>query len=138
MAEWEKATLRSPKPIKPGLPVFYVSTSTGEGITTQAETCPNKTIFMLVDELKGLFDSANQYRSGRGENVTESQQISVGSRVIIHCPGSKRDGKNGLFERFQKGATTLAVVVVDTETDYKMRYFECPVPGTELMWLEVV
>jgi hypothetical protein len=64
-------------------------------------------------------------------SVTTSQ-ITKGSRVRVHCPGSKRDGKEGVvtFIKKQDGVNIAVVNVKDVEANLKV--WECPLPSTML------
>lgn len=66
LAEWEKAPLVSSKPEKPGLPIYFFTDATGEGIKTQAQETPDKAMFALIDELSGLLAllMVSSYRCG--------------------------------------------------------------------------
>lgn len=92
LAEWEKDPTNGSKPIKPGLPVFFFTESTGEGIKAQAQECPDKALFALVDEVSGLFNSANQYRGGRGGDRQDMLSYYDGfGQTVLRATGIKVD-----------------------------------------------
>lgn len=92
LSEWEKDPTSGSKPVKPGLPVFYFTDSTGEGIKAQAQECPDKALFALVDEISGLFNSANQYRGGKGSDRQDMLSYYDGfGQTVLRASGIKVD-----------------------------------------------
>lgn len=91
-AEWEKDPSKSSKPVKPGKPVFFFTESTGEGIKAQAQESPDKALFALVDEISGLFNSANQYRGGKGSDRQDMLSYYDGfGQTVLRASGIKVD-----------------------------------------------
>jgi hypothetical protein len=92
LAEWEKDPSNNSKPTKPGKPVFYFTDSTGEGIKAQAQECPDKALLGLVDEISGLFNSANQYRGGKGSDRQDMLSYFDGfGQTVLRASGIKVD-----------------------------------------------
>ncbi|MBD2336154.1 DUF3987 domain-containing protein [Calothrix sp. FACHB-156] len=93
--EWEKNPEASTKPVKPGLPVYFFTDATGEGIKTQAQEAPNKAMFALIDELAGLFNSSNQYRGGKGSDRQDMLSYYDGlGQTVLRAAGIKVDVEN--------------------------------------------
>ncbi|MBW4635258.1 MAG: DUF3987 domain-containing protein [Iphinoe sp. HA4291-MV1] len=92
LSKWEKAPQEESKPAKPGLPVYFFTEATGEGIKTQAQETPNKAMFALIDELVGLFNSANQYRGGKGSDKQDMLSYYDGlGQTVLRAGGIKVD-----------------------------------------------
>ncbi|MEI2580368.1 DUF3987 domain-containing protein [Scytonema sp. PRP1] len=92
LAEWEQSAGEDPKPTKPGLPVYFFTDATGEGIKTQAQETPTKAMFALIDELAGLFNSANQYRGGKGSDRQDMLSYYDGlGQTVLRAGGIKVD-----------------------------------------------
>jgi len=92
LAKWEKDPSNSSKPAKPGKPVFFFTESTGEGIKAQAQESPDKALFALVDEISGLFNSANQYRGGKGSDRQDMLSYYDGfGQTVLRASGIKVD-----------------------------------------------
>ncbi|RAM52017.1 MAG: hypothetical protein C6Y22_08235 [Hapalosiphonaceae cyanobacterium JJU2] len=95
LAEWERNPEDSPKPVKPGLPVYFFTDATGEGIKKQAQETPNKAMFALIDELAGLFNSSNQYRGGRGSDRQDMLSYYDGlGQTTLRAAGIQVDVEN--------------------------------------------
>ena len=66
---WEKNEKKGEKPkAPPPATLYYFTNATGEAISSQATKDPEKALFGLIDELAGLFNSANAYRQGKGSD----------------------------------------------------------------------
>jgi hypothetical protein len=92
LADWEKDPGAASKPAKPGKPVFFFTESTGEGIKAQAQESPDKALFALVDEISGLFNSANQYRGGKGSDRQDMLSYYDGfGQTVLRASGIKVD-----------------------------------------------
>ena len=92
LASWGRSAGRDPQPTKPGLPVYFFTDATGEGIKTQAQETPNKAMFALIDELAGLFNSANQYRAGKGSDRQDMLSYYDGlGQTVLRASGIKVD-----------------------------------------------
>ena len=78
------------EPVKP--PIFYCTDATGEGIKAQAQSSPDKSIFLLVDELAGMFSSQNAYRGGRGSDKQDLLSYFDGTgATVLRAGGVKVD-----------------------------------------------
>lgn len=92
LANWERNRKDNPKPVKPGLPVFFFTDATGEGIKAQAQETPDKAMFALIDELAGLFNSNNQYRGGKGSDRQDLLSYYDGAgQTVLRATGIKVD-----------------------------------------------
>jgi hypothetical protein len=65
-------------------------------------------------------------------------EITKGARVRVYCPGSKRHEKQGVIARFnyQHGIKWAVVVLEDIED--RLKQLLCPIPGNEMMKLELI
>ncbi len=67
-----------------------------------------------------------------------SPTITKGSRVRVHCPGSKRDGAYGVIISVKKEHGLLTAIVLLENVLSSLRKWSCPIPGNEMMRLEVI
>jgi len=75
--------------------VFWFTDGNGEGIKAQAHRSPKKALFALVDELSGLFHSANKYTHGRGSDRQDMLSYFDGSgQTVLRSSGVKVDVAN--------------------------------------------
>jgi hypothetical protein len=90
MKEWEQSK-KGDKPEEPKPPTLYFfDATTGEGIPGQANAAPEKALLGLVDELSGLFNSANAYRNGRGSDKQDLLSYFDGlGKIILRVTGVK-------------------------------------------------
>lgn len=66
---WQGSGGEGEEPQKPKPPsLYYFNNATGEAIPVEASQHPEKTLFGLIDELVGYFNSSNAYRNGRGSD----------------------------------------------------------------------
>ena len=65
-------------------------------------------------------------------------EISIGTKVRIHCPGSVRNGKEAVVCGFISESGLKKAVVKVSGVEEKYRRFECFVPGTPSMRLELI
>lgn len=103
LEEWEtaKATAKQnkqpfdePKLVEPKPPTsFWFTNATGEGMKKEAQDYPNKTLFGLVDELAGLFNSQNAYRGGKGSDRQELLSCYDGYHFNDLRSGQSRKGR---------------------------------------------
>lgn len=101
LEDWEKQKadtpkgekFTDPKPIEPALPpIFYFTDTNGEGIKQQAQNAPKKSLFALVDELAGFFNSADKYRGGRGSDKQDLLSYYDGTgQTVLRSSGVKVD-----------------------------------------------
>jgi hypothetical protein len=65
-------------------------------------------------------------------------EITKGARVRVYCPGSKRHEKQGVVARFsyEKGIKWAVVILEDIED--RLKQLLCPIPGNEMMKLELI
>lgn len=89
MQAWEKAEEKGEKPKQPKEPtLYYFTNATGESIPVQAAKDPDKALLGLVDELSGLFNSANSYRGGRGGDKQDLLSYFDGrGQTVLRVPG---------------------------------------------------
>ena len=104
---WEKSK-KGKKPVPPPEPTLYFFTNaTGEAIPVQATKDPKKSLLGLIDELSGLFNSANAYRQGRGSDKQDLLSYFDGSgQTVLRASGVKVDLDNiylSLFGTIQPG-----------------------------------
>lgn len=64
-----------------------------------------------------------------------TSQITVGMRVRVVMPGSKRDGKAGRVKTIHN---QIAKVLLDDASLGKLRTFECLIPGSDMQRLEIL
>ncbi|WP_414545305.1 DUF3987 domain-containing protein [Nostoc sp. CCY0012] len=67
-----------------------------------------------------------------------SPTITKGSRIKVHCPGSKRHGLEGVVIKVKTQQNLLTAIVLLENTESDLRKWECPIPGNEMMRLEVI
>jgi hypothetical protein len=92
LAAWEANPDDLPKPTKPGLEVFYFTDATGEGIKSQAQESPHKSLLALIDELAGLLNSNNKYRGGKGSDRQDMLSYFDGlGQTVLRANGIKVD-----------------------------------------------
>jgi hypothetical protein len=96
MEAWEQSENKGQKPEPPKEPVlYYFTNATGESIPVQASKAPEKAMLALIDELSGLFNSANSYRGGRGSDKQDLLSYFDGSgQTILRASGVKVDVRN--------------------------------------------
>jgi hypothetical protein len=98
---WEQRKTETPKgtkftepmPEEPTpAPIFYFTEANGEGIKAQAQNAPSKTLFALVDELAGFFNSTDKYRNGRGSDKQDLLSYYDGTgQTVLRSSGVKVD-----------------------------------------------
>ncbi|MBN3949951.1 MAG: DUF3987 domain-containing protein [Nostoc sp. NMS7] len=101
LEDWEKQKADTPKgekftdskPIEPAkAPIFYFTDANGEGIKQQAQNAPRKSLYALVDELAGFFNSADKYRGGRGSDKQDLLSYYDGTgQTVLRSSGVKVD-----------------------------------------------
>ncbi|KAB8316130.1 DUF3987 domain-containing protein [Tolypothrix campylonemoides VB511288] len=101
LQDWEQRKSETPKgtkftepaPKEPTpAPIFYFTEATGEGIKAQAQNAPTKTLFALVDELAGFFNSSDKYRGGRGSDKQDLLSYYDGTgQTVLRSSGVKVD-----------------------------------------------
>jgi hypothetical protein len=93
MEVWNQSEDKGPKPEQPKDPtLYYFTNATGEAIPAQAGKAPEKTMLALIDELSGLFNSANSYRGGRGSDKQDILSYFDGSgQTVLRAGGIKVD-----------------------------------------------
>jgi hypothetical protein len=96
LMRWEQSEKKGEKPKPPKDPSLYCFTNaTGEAIPIQASKDPQKALLGLVDELSGLFNSANSYRSGRGSDKQDLLSYFDGmGQTVLRAGGIKVDLEN--------------------------------------------
>jgi hypothetical protein len=72
------------------------------------------------------------------EPEASTPEITKGARVRVNFPGSKRHEKVGVVAKFvyENGVKNAVVILENIEA--KLKHFLCPLPGNELMRLEVI
>lgn len=93
---WEKSEDKGQKPEPPKEPtLYYFTNTTGEAIPIQASKAPQKALLGLIDELSGLFNSANSYRGGRGSDKQDTLSYFDGSgQTVLRASGIKVNVRN--------------------------------------------
>jgi uncharacterized membrane protein YgcG len=93
MEAWEQSENKGQKPEPPKDPtLYYFTNATGESIPVQAGKAPEKAMLALIDELSGLFNSANSYRGGRGSDKQDTLSYFDGSgQTVLRAGGVKVD-----------------------------------------------
>jgi hypothetical protein len=93
MQAWEQSENKGQKPELPKDPtLYYFTNATGEAIPIQASKAPEKALLALIDELSGLFNSANSYRGGRGSDKQDTLSYFDGSgQTVLRAGGVKVD-----------------------------------------------
>ncbi|MBD1806174.1 DUF3987 domain-containing protein [Microcoleus sp. FACHB-SPT15] len=93
---WEKSGKKGKKPEEPKDPtLYYLTNATGEAIPVQASKAPDKALLALIDELSGLFSSANSYRGGRGSDKQDILSYFDGrGQTVLRASGIKVDLRN--------------------------------------------
>ncbi len=96
MQAWEQSENKGQKPEPPKEPtLYYFTNTTGEAIPIQASKAPEKALLALIDELSGLFNSANSYRGGRGSDKQDTLSYFDGSgQTVLRAGGVKVDVRN--------------------------------------------
>jgi DNA primase catalytic core len=96
MEVWEQSENKGQKPEPPKEPtLYYFTNATGEAIPVQASKAPEKSMLALIDELSGLFNSANSYRGGRGSDKQDILSYHDGSgQTVLRANGVKVDVRN--------------------------------------------
>jgi len=96
MQAWEQSENKGQKPEPPKEPtLYYFTNATGEAIPVQASIAPAKALLALIDELSGLFNSANSYRGGRGSDKQDTLSYFDGSgQTVLRASGVKVDVRN--------------------------------------------
>jgi hypothetical protein len=96
MESWEQSESKGRKPEPPKDPtLYYFTNATGEAIPVQASKAPEKALLALIDELSGLFNSANSYRGGRGSDKQDTLSYFDGSgQTVLRANGVKVDVRN--------------------------------------------
>ena len=91
MAAWNPSS-GEPKPIEPHQEIFYFMDGTGEGIKQQAAKRPDKSLLALIDELAGLLNSSDKYRSGRGSDKQDLLSYFDGlGQTVLRATGITAD-----------------------------------------------
>jgi hypothetical protein len=83
-------------PTEPQRRLFTFSRATGESIPRQRERRPDDGLLFAADELKAIFGSQNQYRSGRGSDAEDLLEYFDGrSPTVLRADGVQCN--SGLF-----------------------------------------
>ena len=91
-AAWRKEDSDEAPPVKPAQEMYVFTDATGEGIKAQAASVPEKSLLALIDELAGLFNSANKYRNGRGSDKQDMLSYFDGmGSTVLRASGAKAD-----------------------------------------------
>ncbi|MBD6620159.1 DUF3987 domain-containing protein [Komarekiella sp. 'clone 1'] len=93
---------------------------------------------------RGKADHSNQCSpvvetaSSQPQADVPTPEITKGLKVQVHFPGSKRHEKQGVVARlvYEHGVKKAVVILENIEASLK--HFLCPLPGTDLMRLEVI
>ncbi|GJD22697.1 hypothetical protein RIVM261_076530 [Rivularia sp. IAM M-261] len=91
-AVWKEDPQGEAPPVKPAQEIYFFTDATGEGIKAQASFVPEKSLLALIDELAGLFNSANKYRNGRGSDRQDMLSYFDGlGPTVLRASGAKVD-----------------------------------------------
>ena len=74
---------KGPAPDAPVEKFAYITKATWEGIAGMVGRDPSQGILWLSDELAGFFNSANQYRSGKGSDKEDLLEAWSGNGAVI-------------------------------------------------------
>ena len=74
---------KGPAPDAPVEKFAYITKATWEGIAGMVGRAPTQGILWLCDELAGFFNSANQYRGGKGSDKEDLLECWSGSGAVI-------------------------------------------------------
>ena len=74
---------KGPLPDAPVEKFAYITKATWEGIAGMVGRAPTQGILWLCDELAGFFNSANQYRSGKGSDKEDLLECWSGNGAVI-------------------------------------------------------
>jgi hypothetical protein len=74
---------KGPAPDAPVEKFAYITKATWEGIAGMVSRAPTQGILWLCDELAGFFNSANQYRSGKGSDKEDLLEAWSGNGAVI-------------------------------------------------------
>jgi hypothetical protein len=74
---------KGPPPDAPVEKFAYITKATWEGIAGMVGRAPTQGILWLCDELAGFFNSANQYRSGKGSDKEDLLECWSGNGAVI-------------------------------------------------------
>ena len=72
------------------------------------------------------------------ETVTPTPEITKGAKVRVCFPGSYRHEKEGIVTKLLHEHGIKKAVVLLENIDSKLRQFLCPIPGSDLMHLELI
>jgi len=78
---------KGPAPDAPVEKFAYITKATWEGIAGMVGRDPSQGILWLSDELAGFFNSANQYRSGKGSDKEDLLECWSGNGAVIARAG---------------------------------------------------
>ena len=78
---------KGPAPDAPVEKFAYITKATWEGIAGMVGRAPTQGILWLCDELAGFFNSANQYRSGKGSDKEDLLEAWSGNGAVIARAG---------------------------------------------------
>jgi predicted P-loop ATPase len=94
-----------------------VSENPQTNMQQELQTCPNSLELAQTDTIK---------------------PIIKGSRVKVHFPGSKRHGKQAIVTGFKTEFGQKKAVICLEDVEASLRVWECFIPGSEAMRLELV
>ncbi|MBE9053229.1 DUF3987 domain-containing protein, partial [Nostocales cyanobacterium LEGE 11386] len=75
---------------------------------------------------------------GKTEQSQPTPQITLGAKVRVCFPGSQRHEKEGIVTKLLNDGGIKKAVVLLENIDSKLRHFLCPIPGSDLMHLELI
>ena len=85
LEQWKnsKDENKGPAPDAPVEKFAYITKATWEGIAGMVGRAPDQGILWLCDELAGFFNSANQYRGGKGSDKEDLLEAWSGNGAVI-------------------------------------------------------
>ncbi|MBE9053404.1 DUF3987 domain-containing protein, partial [Nostocales cyanobacterium LEGE 11386] len=81
---------------------------------------------------------ASVVEPSKSEQSQPTPQITLGAKVRVCFPGSQRHEKEGIVTKLLNDRGFKKAVVLLEDIDSKLRHFLCPIPGSELMHLELI
>jgi hypothetical protein len=81
---------------------------------------------------------ASVVEPSKSEQSQPTPQITLGAKVRVCFPGSQRHEKEGIVTKLLNERGFKKAVVLLENIDSKLRHFLCPIPGSELMHLELI
>jgi hypothetical protein len=100
----------------------------------------NSMVVNQEDDLSAveIDQEATVLESSKSEPSQPTAEITLGAKVRVCFPGSQRHEKEGVVTKLLNDRGFRKAVVLLSNIDSKLRDFLCPIPGSELMHLELI